>query len=206
MGCVVYLLAPGTYFGGGGSRGKADLPTETASAPACSRIPFPDAEPGGPASPEASSGQRAPSRGRLIPAGVKEPRQKGHTAGQRLTSNEEFQIVYRTGSRYATAFATIHILSHEGGIRLGIAVGRRVGNAVRRNRVRRRVREAFRRVRPSIIGSGDIVVAPRTVAESVPFSEMVDTFHTTLREAGLIPDDDDASAGRRVGHAGEINR
>lgn len=71
--------------------------------------------------------------------------------------------------------------------------------------MRRRVREAFRRVRPSIIGSGDIVIAPRTVAESVPFSELVDAFHTALREAGLIPDDD-PSAGRRVGNAGEIHR
>ena len=137
---------------------------------------------------------------------MKELRRKGHTADQRLTSNEEFQTVYRTGGRYATAVATIHILSHEGGVRLGISVRRRVGNAVRRNRVRRRVREAFRRVRPSIIGSGDIVIAPRTVAESVPFSELVDAFHTALREAGLIPGDDGPSAGRRVGNAGEINR
>lgn len=72
--------------------------------------------------------------------------------------------------------------------------------------MRRRVREAFRRVRPSIVGSGDIVITPRTVVESVPFSELVDALHTALREAGLIPDDEGASAGRRVGNAGEINR
>lgn len=58
----------------------------------------------------------------------------------------------------------LEVSTTAGPVRLGLAVSRRVGGAVVRNRLKRRVRDWFRRSRPALPESVDLVVIARPQA------------------------------------------
>jgi len=118
---------------------------------------------------------------------VRRSRPGGRRTDASLTSGEDFQSVYRAGSRHVSAIATVYVLLHERAeVRLGIPAGRRLGSAVDRNRLRRRLREAFGRVRPMIDRGADVVVVPRGQAMKAPFGELVDALLGALAAGGVI--------------------
>lgn len=106
--------------------------------------------------------------------------------------------MYRLGRRASTPLLTAYVRPGTGAVRLGIVVHRRVGGAVTRNRVRRRVREAFLRVRPRLVGGGDVVLAPRPEALEAPFEELVRAVARALA-AGGIPSREASDRGPRPG-------
>jgi len=118
---------------------------------------------------------------------VRRARPGGRLTDASLTSGEDFQRVYRAGSRHVSTVATVYVLLHERAeVRLGIPAGRKLGSAVDRNRLRRRLREAFGRVRPMIDRGADVVVVPRGQAMKAPFGELVDALSGALAAAGAI--------------------
>lgn len=111
------------------------------------------------------------------------------TAIGRLTGGDDFQTVFRAGSRHITAIATLYVLPNQKNeVRLGIPVRRQLGGAVRRNRLRRRIREAFRRVRALMVSGADVIVVPRSAAHTVPFAALLEVLRGALLRAGLIAD------------------
>jgi len=118
---------------------------------------------------------------------VRRSRPGGRRTDASLTSGEDFQRVYRAGSRHVSAVATVYVLLRERAeVRLGTPAGRKLGSAVDRNRLRRRLREAFGRVRPMIDRGADVVVVPRGQAMKAPFGELVDALSGALAAAGAI--------------------
>ncbi len=79
----------------------------------------------------------------------------------RIRRREDFQEVYRRGSRLKIFPIRIHYLQRPGadGSRLGLALGKRTGPAVLRNRWKRAIREAFRLHRSELETPCDIVVS-----------------------------------------------
>lgn len=82
------------------------------------------------------------------------------TRAMRIVRGQDFQRVYREGSRAKGALMTVAVapnqLPHP---RLGLSIGRRVWkSAVRRNRVRRLFREAFRLEQGALPPGVDVVL------------------------------------------------
>ena len=118
---------------------------------------------------------------------MRRARPGGRRTDASLTSGEDFQSVYRAGSRHVSAVATVYVLLQERAeVRLGIPAGRKLGSAVDRNRLRRRLREAFGRVRPMIDRGADVVIVPRGQAMKAPFGKLVDALSGALAAAGVI--------------------
>ena len=121
---------------------------------------------------------------------MRRARPGGRRTDASLTSGEDFQSVYRAGSRHVSAVATVYVLLQERAeVRLGIPAGRKLGSAVDRNRLRRRLREAFGRVRPMIDRGADVVIVPRGQAMKAPFGKLVDALSGALAAAGVIRKD-----------------
>lgn len=114
-------------------------------------------------------------------------RRTGRRAVRGSLGPGDVRSVYRTGSRHATAVATIHIRADaQRGWRVAVPVGKRLGSAVVRNRVRRRLREAFREVEREARSGGDIVIVARSAATTVPFKFIVGELRKALIDIGLI--------------------
>lgn len=72
-------------------------------------------------------------------------------------------------------------------VRIAYALPRRVGNAVVRNRVRRRLRAVFATIERAghvPFPQGTYLVSASAETARVPFSTLVDTAETLLRELG----------------------
>ncbi len=71
--------------------------------------------------------------------------------------------------------------------RFGITVTKRVGNSVVRNRIKRRLREVIRLHSAKHAQNGtDYVLIARHSARQAPFFELVDEFHTGLKQIRQI--------------------
>ena len=79
-----------------------------------------------------------------------------------MRKNEEFDAVYRHGTRlYGKGFTLIFLSHHRADNRIGISINRKLKGAVRRNRIKRIFKESFRLNREVYPPGADIVVAVR---------------------------------------------
>lgn len=101
------------------------------------------------------------------------PSASGEKFGKKyhLRRRGEFEAVYAARNRARDGVMTLCCrLNNLGYSRLGLSVSRKVGKAHIRNLWKRRVREAFRRNRPSLPLSADLVIIPNRLEDVPPYS------------------------------------
>jgi ribonuclease P protein component len=76
--------------------------------------------------------------------------------------------------------------SKKEGTRIGITTSKKIGCAVKRNRARRIIREAYRQLKPEIIGGKDIIFVARSLTTRMKSTELLRVMREQLREAGVI--------------------
>jgi len=83
-------------------------------------------------------------------------------ATERMQHSHEFEAVFARGRCFRTRHLRIHFLRTDRELsRLGLVVSRRVGKAHDRVRVKRLLREVFRRHKPLLSGTMDVVLVPQ---------------------------------------------
>lgn len=99
----------------------------------------------------------------------------------------DIRAVYRKGTRYVTAVATVYILRAERqGLRVAVAAGRRLGSSVARNRMRRRLGEALRHLEKDVSSGADIVLVAKPEAETASFNVLVRALTEAFVSAHII--------------------
>ncbi len=99
----------------------------------------------------------------------------------RVTKAADFRAAVRSGRRFSTPHAVLHVARREPGepTRFGFIVTKAVGGAVQRNRIRRRLRALSRDVLADLGPGVDVVI------RALPGSDQVswDTLHSEIAPA-----------------------
>lgn len=97
----------------------------------------------------------------------------------RLLKRRDFQRLNQGATRRVGKYILVDVCSNRlSHTRLGITITRKFGNSPERNRFKRIVREAFRLCRHQLPPSLDLVVRPRSLAESATMMNiMQDLLH-----------------------------
>lgn len=112
--------------------------------------------------------------------------------GARLRRREEFRRIYAGGKAYPESCVVLHVLpltDRPDECQVGFSVSKKVGNAVVRNQVKRRLREIVKPLLPRIKGGSQLVIAARTRAAGVPFSDLAASVTRALTRSGLLEPD-----------------
>jgi ribonuclease P protein component len=169
------------------ARSEAYVPAEHPPPGEAARVPAPDVDTRGPASPAVTSAQGTASPVGLI---------------WRVRDRASFVALRREGYRVRQGPVTVTFLAEAASVaeaeppRVAFAVGRRVGGAVRRNRVRRQLRAIMRELvaRPdTVVGPGTYLLSTRPEVTTLTYQELKKTVEQALAQ---IP------AARRVAREG----
>ena len=118
--------------------------------------------------------------------GAPTPADIGLSRKQRLVLERWFREAYGQNRKFVGRFMVVWLREGESaGLRLGVVSSRKIGGAVVRNRARRRLREMFRRERPSLRGTVDLVIVARASIEAASWEELVADFRKIAVRAGL---------------------
>ena len=106
-----------------------------------------------------------------------------------LKLNHIFQRLYRTAG-FANGHLVLYARKNRGQTnRVGITVSKKLGKAHVRNRTRRRLREVYRLSEEKFRPGWDIVVVARTKAVDAEFSQLVRSYLTLAKKAGILRED-----------------
>ena len=90
-----------------------------------------------------------------------------------LKKNNDFQLVYKTGTSYANRYLVMYCLKNQlGRNRIGISVSKKVGNSVVRHHLTRLIRESYRLNEETFCCGYDIVVIVRVNGKEQGFHSM----------------------------------
>lgn len=116
-----------------------------------------------------------------------------------LKNSREFSRVYENGRHRANGLLVVHVLTSSSdvnvdnieelkdkNVRLGISVSKKVGNSVVRHRLTRLIRESFRKIKPEISVSCDIVVVARMSAKGKNYFEINEALVKLLKSHRII--------------------
>jgi len=107
----------------------------------------------------------------------------------RLTSNRDFETVYKRGKGYVHRLLVMRVLKRDGPQppRFGFSTSPKLGTTAVRNRAKRQLREAVRSLRAEIRGEGfDAVIIGRPAIRRSAFAEIRVAAQELFRKAGLV--------------------
>ena len=173
--------------GGGCSRHEENLPAESYSKEARSRLPRPNANSKWPSDHQAPPGKRAEALGclRTFEIEVSEGAARLRRTN-RLRESRDFRRVGQQGVRSASPHFVVIVGEQRPGAEgsepvLGITVSKKIGTAVERNRVKRRIREWFRHNRAVLPRNAAVVVIARRGAADLGAAEVEQELEELLR-------------------------
>ena len=109
---------------------------------------------------------------------------------RRIASSADFGLARQQGTAYRDARLVLLVrpngLEHT---RFGFVTSKRLGKAVVRNRLRRLMREAARHRADSMREGYDVVVIATRAAVGSDYQEIIESFGSLIRKAGLIGDE-----------------
>lgn len=95
-------------------------------------------------------------------------------AQNRIKKRRDFVNIRNRGRRFKTPHFYVHVLSENGGLRLGVTVSKRIGNAPVRNRVKRLLREFFRLNFDKLPAGADVSIVARRNAGLLSLAEVTE--------------------------------
>lgn len=106
---------------------------------------------------------------------------------EKLKSNENFQLVYRSGLSKANRYLVMYVKRREDGPnRYGFSVSKKVGNSVVRHRITRLLRESIRKDDEKIREGNDIVIIARQAAKGKNLKEIDGAVLHLMKLHGLL--------------------
>ena len=103
-----------------------------------------------------------------------------------LKLNHVFRRLYRTNG-FAGPYLVLYARKNRTGTnRVGITVSKKLGKAHIRNRIRRRLREAYRLNEEQFLPGWDIVLVGRGKALDADFGNLVQSFLSLAKKAGIL--------------------
>lgn len=111
-------------------------------------------------------------------------------SSSRLSSPNDFKIVYREGYKVSTGDLRLHILRRQGeGNRVGFSIRGRL-KAVVRNRIKRRLREAYRLNQAQLKKGFDLVIVARESLKEKTFWEVERALRIALMKGRMWESND----------------
>ena len=104
---------------------------------------------------------------------------------ERIKKRKDFLHLYKKGKRYRGKYFNLVYLSNASGFsRMAVVVSKKVGNAVKRNKIKRWMRTLYRRNKPLLLNSLDVVfIAKREILEAT-WAKLQDDYFTALKSIG----------------------
>lgn len=168
---------PAVIRGSSGSSHEKDVPTKPKATKEKARLPGPHADEGGTGGSVAEA-----SKGKASSRGVS-PREESLRPHERLRKKAEFQKVYAAGERSWGRFFVAYVYYRRAGpLRIGVVASRKLGDAVRRNRAKRVLREIFRRNKPVVSVSADVVLIARVALLDAKYSQVEEEYVRRVRQ------------------------
>ena len=107
-----------------------------------------------------------------------------------LKLNHIFRRLYRTNGLAGPYLVLYARKNRTGENRVGITVSKKLGKANVRNRIRRRLREVYRLNEEKFQPGWDIVVVARSKALDAKFSDLVKSYLSLAKKAGILTEDE----------------
>lgn len=107
---------------------------------------------------------------------------------QRVTSNKDFQFIYRRGRHNSSAFFSINYINNiYGQTRVGVVISKKVARkAVERNHLKRQLRSIIQKHYQQILPGADILLSARGNILDLDFEKLTKELLLLLEKSNLI--------------------